>query len=138
MSLLMIDLAYLGTKSLLSIGYYVAKGTYKGIAYLTGNEQMDESENVSEEDLLREIKNLRGEMDSLRKEIRHINEDTFLLVDPNITCNNSPKVIAEIANIEEIPEDEEEIEKETSSSNDKKVIHELSSDNKEEIKEIIL
>ena len=95
MSLLMIDLAYLGTKSLLSLGYYVAKGTYNGIAYITGNEPIKDEEKLTDKNLLAEIKSLRSEMDHLRKEIKHINEDTFLLVDPN-TGEENTKVIAEI------------------------------------------
>lgn len=81
MSLLMIDLAYLGTKSLINVGYYLAKGTYNGFAYLAGYEMIQEEEEVNEKDLVKEIRKLRNEMDSLRKEIKYINEDTFLLVD---------------------------------------------------------
>ena len=89
----MIDLAYLGTKSLISIGYYLVRGTYNGIAYITGNEMLGEEEQVTEKDLVNEIKSLRSEMDSLRRQIKHINEDTFLLVDPD---PEKDKVIAEI------------------------------------------
>ena len=55
---------------------------------------LKEPEVVSEIDLIKEIKSLRGEIDTLRKEIRYINEDTFLLVDPNIT--NEPNIIKEL------------------------------------------
>ena len=85
MSLLMIDVAYLATKSLVNVSCYLAKNTYNGIAYLTGYEMLKEQEVISEIDLIKEIKSLRGEIDTLRKEIRYINEDTFLLVDPNTT-----------------------------------------------------
>lgn len=77
----MVDLAYVGTKALVSLGYYVVKGTYNTVAYLTGNEPIVEKTTDKEVLLLEEIKNLRTEMDSLRKEIKQIHDDSFLLVD---------------------------------------------------------
>ena len=119
MSLLMIDIAYVGTKSLLSFGYYVVKGTYNGIAYLTGHEMITDRETSTEKDLLAEIKSLRGEMDSLRKEIMHINEDTFLLVDPDTKPTKS-KVIAEIYDNVNI-DGNSDSDKDNDNDNDKEV-----------------
>ena len=81
MSLLMIDLAYLGTKTLINLGYYVVKGSYNTVAYLTGNDLIEERETNPDTILLDEIKSLRSEMDGLRKEIKQIHDDSFLLVD---------------------------------------------------------
>ncbi len=77
----MIDLAYIGTKTLINLGYYVAKGTYNTVAYLTGNDLIEEKETNPDKILLDEIKSLRSEMDGLRKEIKQIHDDSFLLVD---------------------------------------------------------
>ncbi len=95
MSLLMIDLAYLGTKTIFHVGYYLVKGTYNTVAYLTGHEMIEEKDEdkTDNQALLDEIKNLRNEMDGLRKEIKTINDDTYMLVNSE---QSEPRIIATI------------------------------------------
>jgi len=82
----MIDLAYLGTKTIIHVGYYIAKGTYNTMSYFTGYDMIEEpvdDKKTENKALLDEIKTLRNEMDNLRKEIKTINDDTYMLVDNN-------------------------------------------------------
>ena len=69
MSLLFVDLAYLGIKSLYSIGYYTVKYSYNAIAYMSGSEYMVDKEVVDTNELvLKELKELRKEIAILKSD----------------------------------------------------------------------
>ena len=104
MSLLMIDLAYLGTKTIIQVGYYIAKGTYNTVAYFTGSDLIVEPTDDKDTDnkaLLDEIKTLRNEMDHLRKEIKTINDDTYMLLD-NDEGGGETRVVASIIDVDRV------------------------------------
>ena len=110
MSLLMIDLAYLGTKTIIQVGYYIVKGTYNTVAYFTGSDLIVEPIDDKATDnraLLDEIKTLRNEMDHLRKEIKTINDDTYMLLDNE---NGETRVVANIIDGDSIIDKNNEIE----------------------------
>ena len=112
MSLLMIDLAYLGTKTIIQVGYYIAKGTYNTVAYFTGSDLIVEPTDDKVTDnkvLLDEIKTLRNEMDHLRKEIKTINDDTYMLLDNN-EDGGETRVVASIIELEKLVDKNEKNE----------------------------
>ena len=82
MSLLIIDLAYLAVKGTAAASYQIVKGGYNIYAYAAGSQYWEDS--PSEKDsLIQEISSLRNEIGELKSQIKHINEDTFYLVDPS-------------------------------------------------------
>ena len=110
MSLLMIDLAYLGTKTIIQVGYYIAKGTYNTVAYFTGSDLIVEPIDDKATDnkvLLDEIKTLRNEMDHLRMEIKTINDDTYMLLDNK---DGETRIVANIIDGDSIIDKNNEIE----------------------------
>ena len=106
----MIDLAYLGTKTIIQVGYYIAKGTYNTVAYFTGSDLIVEPIDDKATDnkvLLDEIKTLRNEMDHLRMEIKTINDDTYMLLDNK---DGETRIVANIIDGDSIIDKNNEIE----------------------------
>ena len=84
MSLLLIDVAYLGLKSATTLGWYLAKQSYNLVAYTVGSEPIvDEKETSETQELLKEIRGLREEVGRLKSQMEYINDQTYQLVDPN-------------------------------------------------------
>jgi hypothetical protein len=69
MSLFIFDLAYLGTKSVFNLSYYVLKGTYNIVAGLTGYDPIVEPL-TEQEVLLQEMKGIREELKIMKESIR--------------------------------------------------------------------
>lgn len=94
MSLLLVDIAYLAIKGTISASYQIAKGGYNLVAYARGAEYWTDP--TPEKDLLlQEISSLRDEIGQLKSQMKHINEDTFYLVDPNQISNHPDEVVAD-------------------------------------------
>ena len=75
MSLIFIDLVYLGIKGICSIGYYTLKYGYNTIAYLSGSEPIVDKEVIDINKLvLEELKELRKEI-SILKNNKQLNID---------------------------------------------------------------
>ena len=86
MSLFLIDVAYIGIKSICNIGYYAFKYSYNGIAYLAGSEYMVDKQVIDTNELvLQELKDLRKDISILKA--NNIKKEVFIedLVDTDNT-----------------------------------------------------
>ena len=95
MSLLLIDLAYLGIKGATSLSWFVVKNSYNLVAYTVGAEQIADPTPTNEtQELLTELRSLRKEVHQLKSQMEYINDQTYQLVDPN--CLDATKDESEV------------------------------------------
>lgn len=73
MSLILLDIAYIGTKGLLNVGYYLAKGSYNLVAGMAGYEPIQEAPTETEL-LLQEIRSLKTELQELKGDMLEVRE----------------------------------------------------------------
>jgi len=93
MSLLLIDLAYLGAKGAVSLSWFLAKNSYNLVAYGFGAEPIQDTPDTSEtQQLLQEIRGLRDEVTQLKSQMEYINDQTYQLVDPNCLTSGDDEV----------------------------------------------
>ena len=75
---MLIDLVYLSVKTTVKLGYYALKGTYN-----TVNNIKKESKTNDNVNLLTEIQKLNKEIVLLKKDIQHLNKDSYVVVYPD-------------------------------------------------------
>jgi len=71
MSLFLFDLAYLGTKGVLNLSYYLVKGSYNLIAGFAGYALIEEPL-TEQEILLQEIKEIKDELKQMKASVASI------------------------------------------------------------------
>lgn len=92
MSLILIDLAYLGTKGIFYAGVFLVKGTYNVIASVAGYDPIVDTP-TEEQSVVGELKSLKDEIRSLKEELSNINHDTFVLVDETDKIRLEPMAV---------------------------------------------
>ena len=83
MSLILIDLAYIGSKLVVNIGYYLCKGTYNTVNYIRGKNIYVENTKTEHQLLIEEIKYLRSELNEIKYKnvtIKEIPNDEFIII----------------------------------------------------------
>ena len=71
MSLFLFDLAYLGTKGVLNLSYYLVKGSYNLIAGFAGYDPIEEPP-TEQEILLQEMKAIKEELKQMKESVASI------------------------------------------------------------------
>ena len=71
MSLFLFDLAYLGTKGVLNLSYYLVKGSYNLIAGFAGYDPIEEPL-TEQEVLLQEMKEIKEELKQMKESVSSI------------------------------------------------------------------
>lgn len=108
MSLLFVDLAYLGIKSIYSIGYYTVKYSYNTIAYLSGNEYIVDKEVVDTNELvLKELKELRKEIAILKcdnEEKCQLDNSKKAFIEDMVLLSDDDNTTSLTCNYEEYPD----------------------------------
>ena len=104
MSLLLFDLAYLGTKGVLNLSYYLVKGSYNIIAGLAGYDPIQEPL-TEQETLLQEMKAIREELKQMKDSVAYTERPGEHSVES--TIGDSYTWIAHVDDVDDVDESTE-------------------------------